>query len=108
VTAGSCSHDAGSSPRSGSGIDGLRREFLEETGLDVRPLEWVGAFVDPYLDRTVLGLSWLVTAEGEPRAADDVDELAWFGPNELPAQMAFPHQDVVLERWRASVAAGRT
>jgi ADP-ribose pyrophosphatase YjhB (NUDIX family) len=89
-------------------LDGLRREFLEETGLEIRPLEWIGAYVDPYLDRTVLGLTWLVTAEGEPRAADDVDELAWFRPEELPAQMAFPHQHDVLEFWRSSLAAERT
>ena len=55
----------------------------------------------------MLGLTWLVTAEGEPRAADDVDELAWFGPEELPAQMAFPHQHDALELWRAGLAAER-
>jgi ADP-ribose pyrophosphatase YjhB (NUDIX family) len=80
---------------------GLRREFLEETGLEIEPLEWIGAYVDPYLGRSVLGLTWLVSAEGEPRAADDVDQLAWFGPDELPAQMAFPQQHVVLEAWRS-------
>ncbi len=89
-------------------LDGLRREFLEETGLEVEPLEWIGAYVDPYLSRSVLGLTWLVTAEGKPEAADDVDELAWFGPDELPGQMAFPHQHLVLELWRASLAAEHT
>ena len=39
--------------------------------------------------------------EGEPRPADDVDELAWFGPEELPAEMAFAHQDELLRRWAA-------
>ena len=29
-------------------LDGLRREFREETGLDVEPVEWLGAFLDPY------------------------------------------------------------
>jgi hypothetical protein len=47
----------------------------------------------------VLGLSWLVRGEGEPRAADDVAELAWFGPGELPGEMAFPSQATVLRRW---------
>jgi ADP-ribose pyrophosphatase YjhB (NUDIX family) len=80
-------------------LDGLRREFREETGLDVRPVEWVGAFVDPYDASFVLGLTWIVEAEGEPVADDDVEELAWFGPGELPAEMAFPSQNVVLRRW---------
>jgi ADP-ribose pyrophosphatase YjhB (NUDIX family) len=82
-------------------IAGLRREFLEETGLEVEPVEWVGAFVDPYDNYFVLGLTWIVRGEGEPVAADDVEELAWFGPGELPAEMAFANQDTVLRRWAA-------
>jgi 8-oxo-dGTP diphosphatase len=80
-------------------IDGLRREFLEETGLHVEPVEWVGAYVDPYDAAFVLGLTWIVEAEGEPVPADDVEELAWFGPDELPEEMAFASQNEVLRRW---------
>lgn len=80
-------------------LDGLRREFLEETGLDVRPVEWVGAFVDPYEAAYVLGLTWIVEADGEPFPADDVEELAWFGPGELPEEMAFASQHEVLRLW---------
>ena len=67
-------------------LDGLRREFREETGLEVEPVEWLGAFLDPYNSYFVLGLTWVVRADGEPSAADDVAELAWFGPDELPAR----------------------
>ena len=80
-------------------LDGLRREFLEETGLEVEPVEWIGASVDAYGDAYVLGLTWVVDAVGEPVAADDVEELAWFGPEELPEEMAFPSQNVVLRLW---------
>jgi ADP-ribose pyrophosphatase YjhB (NUDIX family) len=82
-------------------LAGLRREFLEETGMEVEPVEWLGAFVDPYDDYFVLGLSWAVRGEGEPRADDDVEELAWFGPDELPAEMAFATQNAVLAGWAA-------
>ena len=82
-------------------LDGLAREFREETGLEVRPLEWLGTHVERYQHYFVLGLTWLVEAEGEPRAADDVEELAWFGPGELPAEMAFPHQDDLVRAWAA-------
>jgi ADP-ribose pyrophosphatase YjhB (NUDIX family) len=82
-------------------IDGLRREFLEETGLSVEPLEWLGSHLEPYDDHFVLGLTWLVRGEGEPRPGDDVGELAFFGPTELPAEMAFPHQDELLRAWAA-------
>ena len=56
-------------------LDGLRREFKEETGLDVEPVEWLGAFLDPYANYFVLGLTWVVHAEGAPLPADDVAEL---------------------------------
>jgi ADP-ribose pyrophosphatase YjhB (NUDIX family) len=81
-------------------LDGLRREFREETGIEVEPVAWLGAFVDPYNGYRVLGLTWLVRGEGEPRAADDVAELRFFGPDELPAEMAFASQHEVLRRWR--------
>jgi ADP-ribose pyrophosphatase YjhB (NUDIX family) len=82
-------------------LDGLRRELKEETGIEVEPVEWLGAYVDPYGDYYVLGLSWLVRGEGEPRAADDVAELAWFAPDELPDEMAFASQNEVLRLWAA-------
>jgi ADP-ribose pyrophosphatase YjhB (NUDIX family) len=82
-------------------LEGLRREFREETGLEIEPVEWIGAFVDPYDGYWVVGLTWIVRGEGEPRADDDVETLAWFGPDELPAEMAFASQNEVLRRWAA-------
>jgi ADP-ribose pyrophosphatase YjhB (NUDIX family) len=82
-------------------VDGLRRE----TGLEVKPLEWLGAFIEPYDEHFVLILNWLVHGDGDPVAADDIEQLTWFGPDELPAEMAFPTQDEVLRRWLAR--AGR-
>jgi ADP-ribose pyrophosphatase YjhB (NUDIX family) len=88
-------------------VAGLERELREETGLEsVRLLEWLGTHVERYDDHYVLGLTWLVDCDGEPRPADDVAELAWFGPGELPAEMAFPHQDEVLRAWAARPAVG--
>jgi len=82
-------------------LDGLRREFREETGLAVEPVEWLGTHLEQYDHHFVLGMAWLVRAEGEPRPGDDVGELAFFGPGELPAEMAFPHQDELLRAWAA-------
>jgi 8-oxo-dGTP diphosphatase len=80
-------------------LAGLRREFLEETGIEVEPVEWLGTGIDPYGPAFVLSLSWVVSGEGEPEAADDVEKLEWFAPDELPEEMAFPTQHVVLRRW---------
>jgi ADP-ribose pyrophosphatase YjhB (NUDIX family) len=82
-------------------LDGLAREFREETGLAVRPLEWLGTHLDPYEHYFVLGITWLVEGDGDPSAADDAEELAWFGPDELPDEMAFSHQDRLLHAWAA-------
>jgi ADP-ribose pyrophosphatase YjhB (NUDIX family) len=84
-------------------LDGLRRELAEETGLDVELGEFLGAWLDPYDGRTVLGLTYAGRAgPGEGRAADDVAELRWFAPRELPeaAEFAFPSHPDVVGRWR--------
>ncbi len=88
-------------------LEGLRREFREETGVEVEPVEWLGAFVDAYDATFVLGLTWLVRGEGEPVAADDIETLAWFGPEQIPAAMAFASQDVLLRRWAERHDEGR-
>jgi len=80
-------------------FDGLRREFREETGLEIEPVEFLGPHLEPYADTFVVGFTWLVTGEGEPRPGDDVDQLRFVSPGELPAEMAFPHQEDVLRRW---------
>ena len=88
---------------------GLRRELREETGLEIEPVAFLGAFVEPYLDRFVLGLTWRVTATGEAAAADDVAELRWFAADELPpaSAFAFPHHPVLLAAWRDEGGSAR-
>ena len=81
--------------------DGLRREFLEETGLEVEPVELMRIDVEPYAGRHVFSVTWIVRADGDPVAADDVDELRWFAHDDLHAEMAFPGQELVLRAWAA-------
>jgi ADP-ribose pyrophosphatase len=81
--------------------DGLRREFLEETGLEVEPVELMRIDIEPYAGRHVFSVTWIVRADGDPVAADDVDELRWFAHDDLPAEMAFPGQELVLRAWAA-------
>jgi ADP-ribose pyrophosphatase YjhB (NUDIX family) len=80
--------------------DGLRREFLEETGLHVEPVELLRIDIEPYAERYVFSVTWSVRGDGDPVPADDVDELRWFGAGELP-EMAFPGQSRVLADWAA-------
>jgi ADP-ribose pyrophosphatase YjhB (NUDIX family) len=87
-------------------LDAIRRELREETGLEVEPLSFVGIWMDryPYKTHTVSTLNLYWTARvlsGAAEPADDVSELAWFSPDELPdeAEFAFHIADV-LRTWR--------
>jgi ADP-ribose pyrophosphatase YjhB (NUDIX family) len=91
--------------------DGVRREFLEETGLVVRPVRLLAVLMDrvPYdgLTFDTLNFFYVLEAEaGEPDPADDVTELRWFAPEELPARVAFRCCREALRRWRRERGAG--
>jgi ADP-ribose pyrophosphatase YjhB (NUDIX family) len=88
-------------------LDGIRRELREETGLEVEPLEFFCATTDRYGDdegaAATLNLTWTArVVGGEPAPADDVSELRWFGPDELPSddELAFENVALVLSAWR--------
>jgi ADP-ribose pyrophosphatase YjhB (NUDIX family) len=91
--------------------DTLRRELLEETGLEVEPGSFAGLWMDEYGDgpdsESTLCLYWTArVVRGVLSPADDVSELAWFAADELPSddQLAFPSVAEALENWRDSVA----
>jgi ADP-ribose pyrophosphatase YjhB (NUDIX family) len=88
-------------------LEALVRELREETGLTVEPLELFAIEMDWYGDgadaQATLNLYWTARAVGgDPRPADDVTELAWFSPHELPPrqELAFSNIVKVLEAWR--------
>ncbi len=88
-------------------LDGLRRELREETGLEVEPLDFLGAWMDRYggdsTAEATLNLYWTARVlSGEPHAADDVDELGWFEADELPGpdELAFENVPLVLAAWQ--------
>ena len=79
-------------------LDGLRREVREETMLEIEPGDFLGHWLEPYDGRIVLCLAWSASARGQARAGDDLVEVRWFGPNELPPPeaLAFSHYPEVL------------
>jgi 8-oxo-dGTP diphosphatase len=83
-------------------LDALRRELSEETGLTIEPERFVGVWIDDYADRKTLNLYWRARIlAGEPQPADDLTELRWLGPDEVPAdELAFNHIPEVLSAWR--------
>lgn len=91
-------------------LEALRRELREETALEVEPGSFLGAYVDTYGELPdaawVLNLVWDARVlSGEMESADDVSELRWFAPEELPGrddQYAFNWVAPFLRRWAAS------
>jgi ADP-ribose pyrophosphatase YjhB (NUDIX family) len=84
--------------------DGAVREVAEETGLQVRLTGLLAVVVDTYHERDyTLNVYYLAEVlGGTEHPADDLAELRWFGPAELPEELAFPHCRGVLAAWQAS------
>jgi ADP-ribose pyrophosphatase YjhB (NUDIX family) len=87
-------------------LDAVRREVEEETGVGFEPDDLLGIWMGRYggEDRATLNLFWTGRlAAGTPLPADDVAELRWFEPNELPPadELAFEGLvATVLAAWR--------
>lgn len=79
-------------------LDALLREVREETGLELDRPEFLGFWLEPYDGRVVLCLTWTAGADGEGEAADDLSELRWFEPDDLPGadELAFTHYPAAL------------
>jgi ADP-ribose pyrophosphatase YjhB (NUDIX family) len=79
-------------------LDALRREIREETALEIEPTRFLGHWLEPYDGRIVLCLAWTASTRGDARAGDDLVELQWFEPEDLPRpdELAFTHYPAVL------------
>ena len=87
-------------------LETLTRALEEETGLRIEPGRLLGIWADWYGvgpgTRASLVLVWLAeVVSGRQRPADDVSELGWFAPGELPAEreLAFPNVAAALRAW---------
>lgn len=83
----------------------LRREVREELDVEIEPLDFVAAVSDRYgaEGSATLNLCWTARiVSGEPRPSDELGEIRWFAPDELPAgeELAFPNCHEILESWR--------
>ena len=88
-------------------LEALVRELKEETGLEIEPVRLLGVWADWYGDgpgaRATLVLVWLARVlSGRQQPADDVSELGWFAPGDLPPdhELAFPNVADALAAWQ--------
>lgn len=87
---------------------GVVRELREETGLDITITRLLGIYIGAYVygdePAATLDVVYLASAPvGEPVAADDASEVGWFGPDEVPATLAFAHQPAIIHDWRKTL-----
>ena len=91
-------------------LDALRRELREETNLEIEPLEYLGGYPDRYGGDGIYTLNFYWTARvvgGEQRLDDELAEVAWFAPGELPPrdEFAFPNTYAALADWKAALGS---
>jgi mutator protein MutT len=91
--------------------DCVRRELREEAGIGLVDLRLLGIWIDryEYKGRVVATLNIYYAARAGDEAlepADDVAELRWFAPDDVPAEeLAFAHIPDVLAAWRGPAQA---
>jgi ADP-ribose pyrophosphatase YjhB (NUDIX family) len=86
----------------------VRRELREEAGVEVAVGRLVATLPDTYGpagDATINAFFECRLISGEPVADDDVSELRWFPPGELPPPEAFAFDCVraALAAWSSGV-----
>ncbi len=77
----------------------LRREMMEETGVELFNIRLVGIYSNPSRDpRKSISIAFTAEAKGEPRAGDDAAELMLVKPEEaLEMDLAFDHKQILRD-----------
>jgi ADP-ribose pyrophosphatase YjhB (NUDIX family) len=95
------------------------REAFEEAGVHVRVVGYLGHWIDEYLpprdeasEPQYCAVSYyhaVPAAEPQLRGDHEVTEVAWFAPDELPADLSPPGTGATIyAAWREAFVAGRT
>lgn len=88
--------------------EAARREALEETSLQVDPIEILGVYSDPKRDprKHVMSVVFVgIVAGGSQLAGDDAEDIEWVDPDQVDSsQVAFDHMKILRDylHWRSS------
>ncbi len=82
------------------------REALEETSLKVRLEYQLHTYSDPDRDprRHTISTVYVASAQGEPRGGDDALRAAAFTEDEIDFPLAFDHNRILADYFRAGSA----
>lgn len=83
--------------------EALAREVLEEVGCGISLFGLLGVFREATgRYGPSLNIHFRAAPVGEPRPTEEVSEVGWFGPQELPSadEFAFQNDLEALERWK--------
>ncbi|MGI0028627.1 MAG: NUDIX domain-containing protein [Nitrososphaera sp.] len=88
--------------------EAVKREALEETSLQVEPIEILGVYSDPDRDprKHVLSVVFVgMMVGGSHRAADDAEVVEWVELDQIDSrEVAFDHMKIIRDymHWRSS------
>ena len=77
--------------------DCAKRELKEETGMEVRSLEYLGTFSEVNRDprgRTITIAYYAVVEKSDVIGADDASQAKWFPIDSIPS-LAFVHEEIL-------------
>lgn len=90
--------------------DAARREVMEETSLEIEPIDILGVYSDPRRDprkhvMTVVFIGIIISHDA--KAADDAASIEWVDINDVEKiknELAFDHYQILQDyrRWRGS------
>ncbi len=80
----------------------VRREAMEETGLELLDLRQFHAYSEPDRDPRfhVVSVVFIAKGKGTPRAADDAAGIALFSKDELPEDITFDHKKILEDYFK--------
>ncbi len=88
--------------------DAAKREALEETSLEIEPIEILGVYSDPSRDprKHVMSVVFVgIVIGGEEIAGDDAQDVEWVKLDEIEeSEIAFDHATIIRDykTWQAN------
>lgn len=78
----------------------IRRELLEETGIELHDVRLLKA----HTAARHIEFLYAARSDGEPRVLSrEITELGWFAPGKLPEGLPRAHADIIESVWRGEV-----